>query len=49
MDTGKNFFSVRVVIDWHRLPRGVVVSPSLEGFKNCGDVALRDVVMVGMG
>lgn len=49
LDTGKNFFSVRVVIDWHRLPRGVVVLSSLEGFKNCGDVALRDVVMVGMG
>lgn len=47
MDTGKNL--VRVVIDWHRLPRGVVVLSSLEGFKNRGDVALRDMVMVGMG
>ena len=26
------------------LPREVVQSPSLEGFKNHGDVALRDVV-----
>ena len=31
-------------MQWHRLPRGVVQSPSLEVFKNCVDVALRDVV-----
>jgi len=29
---------------WNRLPRKVVGSPSLEVFKNCGDVALRYVV-----
>ena len=29
---------------WHRLPREVVGSPSLEVFQNRGDVALRDVV-----
>jgi len=29
---------------WHSLPRVVVESPSLEGFENRGDVALRDVV-----
>ena len=27
-----------------QLPREVVGSPSMEGFQNCGDVALRDVV-----
>ena len=29
---------------WHRLPREVVQSLSLEGFKECEDVALMDVV-----
>ena len=29
---------------WHRLPREVVESPSLELFKKHVDVALRDVV-----
>ena len=42
MDSRKHFFSERVVLQWHRLPREVVA------FKNCVAVALRDVWSVGM-
>jgi len=38
----KYFFSERLAMQCHRLPREVV--ESLEVFMNCGDVALRDVV-----
>jgi len=40
----RNNWSGRVVLRWHRLPREVVQSPSLEVFQNRVDVALRDVV-----
>ena len=55
MDITKNVFSEGAVLQWHRLPRGVVESPSLEVFRNHVDVALRDMVsghgglIVGLG
>ena len=51
LDIRRDFFSGRVVLQWHRLPREVVESPSLEMLKNRMDVALRtwSVGMVGMG
>jgi len=44
LDIRKNFFAERVVRPWPRLPRAVVESPSLEGFKNRVDVAPGDMV-----
>jgi len=44
LDIRKNVFTARVVRHWTRLPRAVVESLSLEGFKNRVDVALRDTV-----
>jgi len=44
LDTKKKFFSEGVMRQWHRLPREVLESPSLELFKNHLDAAMRDVV-----
>ena len=38
-----NFLSKRVAKHWHRLPREVVESPSLEVFKSHVNVALSDI------
>lgn len=44
MVSTKNFFTDRVVWPWHSLPKQVVESPSLQGFKKCVGVVLRDMV-----
>ena len=44
LDIRKNFFTVRVINYWNRLPRAVVESPSLEVFKKPVDVPLWDMV-----
>jgi len=51
LDVRKDFFSGRVVLQWHRLHREVVQSPSLEVLQSRVDVALRtwSVGTVGMG
>ena len=40
----KHFFSARAVRQWHRLPREVVQSPSLEVFKKRVGVVVRNMV-----
>ena len=40
----KNFYSEKVTRHWNMLPREMVVSPSLEVFKERIDVVVRDIV-----
>ena len=44
MDVRKCFFSETVVVRWHRLPKEVVESLSLEVFKKHGVVPMKDMV-----
>ena len=44
LDTGRKFFTQRVVMHWNRLPKEVVDAPSLEIFKARLDVALGSLV-----
>ena len=44
LDIRKHFFSKTVMVRRRRLLKEVGESPSLEAFKNHGDVALRDMV-----
>jgi len=48
LDIRKNFFTMRVVKHWHRLPREAVEAPSLETFKARLDGALSDLVWLKM-
>ena len=40
----KNFFTVRVMEHWDRVPREAVESPSMEIFKTCLNAYLCDLL-----
>jgi len=44
LDRRKQFFTMRVVKHWHRLPRELVDAPSLETFKAKLDGALSNLI-----
>ncbi|KAJ7405723.1 hypothetical protein WISP_138235 [Willisornis vidua] len=47
LDIRKSFFTQRVVGHWNRLPRAVIIAPSLPEFKKCLDDTLRHGVTPG--
>ncbi|KFM02780.1 hypothetical protein AS27_08029, partial [Aptenodytes forsteri] len=44
LDIRRNFFTLRVVKQWNRLPRELVDAPSLETFKVRLDRALSNLI-----
>ncbi|KFP11334.1 hypothetical protein Z169_05110, partial [Egretta garzetta] len=44
LEVRKNFFTMRVVKHWNRLPREVVEAPSLAAFKARLDGALSNLI-----
>ena len=49
LDTGRKFFTHRVVTQWNRLPKEVLDAPCLEAFKARLDVALGSLGCCKMG
>jgi len=48
LNTRKNFFTLRVMEPWNRLPRGVAESPSLKIFKTSLDKVLCSLLWLNL-